>query len=45
MVFKKIIKNIDNNIISPVYLLYGEEEYFIRLNASLIQKELKWEKK
>ena len=31
MVFKKIIKNIDNNIISPVYLLYGEEEYFIDL--------------
>ena len=24
---------------------FGEEEYFLRLNASLIQKELKWEKK
>ena len=31
MVYKKIIKDIDNNIIAPVYLLYGEEEYFIDL--------------
>ena len=31
MVYKNIIKDIDNNIISPMYLLYGEEEYFIDL--------------
>ncbi len=31
MVYKNIIKDIDNNIISPIYLLYGEEEYFIDL--------------
>ena len=46
MVFKKIIKNIDNNIISPVYLLYGEEEYFIdlicdKLVAKIIDKSEK----
>jgi len=31
MVYRNIIKDIDNNIISPIYLLYGEEEYFIDL--------------
>ena len=31
MLYKNIIKDIDNNIISPLYLLYGEEEYFIDL--------------
>ncbi len=31
MVYKNIIKDIDNNIILPIYLLYGEEEYFIDL--------------
>tara|TARA_B100000900_G_scaffold394403_1_gene391787 strand:- start:76 stop:1071 length:996 start_codon:yes stop_codon:yes gene_type:complete len=31
VVYKNIIKDIDNNIISPIYLLYGEEGYFIDL--------------
>tara|TARA_B100000941_G_scaffold275659_1_gene237679 strand:+ start:421 stop:1416 length:996 start_codon:yes stop_codon:yes gene_type:complete len=46
MVYKKILKDIDKNIISPVYLLYGEEDYFIdlicdKLVFKIIDKEEK----
>ena len=40
MVYKKIIKDIDNNIISPLYLLYGEEEYFIDLICDKLVRKI-----